>query len=37
MRGEGGGEMQTDVVEHIVDHPVDAQVVVFVFVGLCRA
>ena len=35
--GRGGGEMQTDVVEHIVDHPVDAQVVVFVFVGLCRA
>ena len=30
--GKKWEEMQTDVVEHIVDHPVDAQVVVFIVV-----
>lgn len=29
--------MQTDVVEHIVDHPVYAQVVVFIVIEFARA
>lgn len=29
--------MQTDVVEHIVNHPVYAQVVVFIIIGFARA